>query len=161
MKKLKHSTRPPVAYSPIEILMASNVHPMPEKTRTHWLTRIHLALDAMEKDAAPTPEDWRILSDAVNLTKAMLENGMVTDESGTYESALEAMAVAGARYLEGKRMGFSGTGIQAMRALVSDMADLMAVVSHRDMLKVHNAAAKRVYEVLRGKTRPGDVVVAV
>ena len=148
-------------YTHWDVLMASATAPMPEKTRQSWLTRVYLALDAIERAPAPNEQDWRILSDVVNLMETMLEHGIVTDEDGIKERGKAAMAVAGARYLEGKRMGFTGEGIRAMRALVADMGEIMAQLPHREIVKIHVATERRLAEILRGKKRAGDVVVAV
>ena len=110
---------------------------------------------------SPTEADWRILSDVVNLMETMLVHGIVTDEEGIKERGKAAMAIAGARYLEGKRMGFDGAGIQAMRALIADMGEIMAQLPHREIVKVHVATEKRIAEIVRGKVKAGDVVVAV
>ena len=58
-------------------------------------------------------------------------------------------------------MGFDGAGIQAMRALIADMGEIMAQLPHREIVKVHIATEKLISELVRGKKKPGDVVVAV
>ena len=52
-------------YTHWDELMASNVDPTPEDKRRHQLTRMWQGLRALEQDAAPTPDDWRVVSDAV------------------------------------------------------------------------------------------------
>lgn len=148
-------------YNYLDALFASPVDPMPEATRQSWLTLVYLALESIERAPSPTEADWRILSDVVNLMETMLAHGIVTDEEGIKERGKAAMAIAGARYLEGKRMGFDGAGIQAMRALIADMGEIMAQLPHREIVKVHIATEKRISELVRGKKKPGDVVVAV
>jgi len=148
-------------YTLLDVVKASATHPMPEATRQSWLTRILLALNNIEVGDKPGVEDWRILSDAVNLTETMIDAGLVEDADGIKERGLGEMAVAGARYLEGKPMRLSGEGIQVMRALVQDVGDVMAQMPHRDMVKVHIATERRMAEIVRGKRRPGDVVVAL
>ena len=157
MKKQKQST----LYNHLDVLFASSINPMPEATRQSWLTRVYLALESIERAPSPTEADWRILSDVVNLMETMLVHGIVTDEEGIKERGKAAMAIAGARYLEGKRMGFDGAGIQAMRALIADMGEIMAQLPHREIVKVHIATEKRIAEIVRGKVKAGDVVVAV
>lgn len=148
-------------YSHIDVLMASAVNPMPEKTRQSWLTRILLALRNIESGDRPGEDDWRILSDAVNLAETMIGHGIVSDDDGIKTTGLHAMALAGARYLDGKPMRLSGEGIQAMRALVEDMGELMATMPHRDIVRVHIATEKRIADVVAGRKQAGDVVVAL
>ena len=148
-------------YTHWDVLLASPVNPMPEATRQSWLTRILLALRNIEAGDKPGAEDWRILSDAVNLAETMIVHGIVADEDGIKQRGLNAMADAGARYLQGQPMRLSGDGIQAMRSLVEDIGDLMAILPHRDFVKVHRATEKRISEMLRGKRQAGDVVVAL
>lgn len=155
-RKPRHRTH----YSHMDVLLASPTQPMPAASRLHAMTRFYQALDAMQTAPNPTPEDWRALSDAVNLVETMLSTGLATDEGGTKAACIEAMGQAGQRYLAGKAMRLSGPGIQAMRALLADLDELMQLMPHRDMVRVHIATEKRVAEILRGKVRPGDVVVA-
>ena len=161
MKKRSPTNSVRTFYTYLDALFASPVAPMPETTRQSWLTRVYLALEAIERAPSPTKADWRILSDVVNLMETMLVHGIVADEDGIKERGKAAMAIAGARYLEGKRMGFDGAGIQAMRALIADMGEIMAQLPHREIVKVHVATEKRIAEIVRGKVKAGDVVVAV
>lgn len=62
-------------YSLIDVMMASPTQPLPESQRVHQLTRMHQGLEAMEKSPEPTTEDWRIVSDAVNIVETLVTSG--------------------------------------------------------------------------------------
>lgn len=62
-------------YSLIDVMMASPTEPLPESHRVHQLTRMHSGLDAMEKAPQPTTDDWRVVSDAVNIMETLVTAG--------------------------------------------------------------------------------------
>lgn len=148
-------------YSHVDVLMASATQPMPEALRRHWLTRVHLALEALARGKRPDADDWRMLSDAVNLMETMVRHGLVSDPDGVKERAKAALALSGQSLMEGRVMRVDGVGLMALRDLLADMSELMATMAHRDFVKVHVATERYVREVLLGQGRPGDVVVAV
>ena len=41
------------------------------------------------------------------------------------------------------------------------MGEIMAQLPHREIVKVHVATEKRIAEIVRGKVKAGDVVVAI
>ena len=57
----------PKYYTIMDEMMASPTEPLPMEHRTHQLTRMYEGLAAMEQGANPTTDDWRVVSDAVNL----------------------------------------------------------------------------------------------
>jgi hypothetical protein len=64
-------------------------------------------LAAMEKAPSPTTDDWRVVSDAVNLMETLIETMQVCeDSSGLLMDAITAMAHAGRRNLAGARSGW-------------------------------------------------------
>lgn len=62
-------------YSLIDVMMASPTQPLPESHRTHQLMRMHQGLDAMEKAPEPSTDDWRVVSDAVNIMETLVTSG--------------------------------------------------------------------------------------
>lgn len=62
-------------YSLIDVMMASPTQPLPESHRVHQLTRMHQGLEAMEKAPHPTTDDWRVVSDAVNIMETLVTSG--------------------------------------------------------------------------------------
>lgn len=62
-------------YSLFDVMMASPSQPLPDAHRRHQLTRMHQGLEAMEKSPQPTTDDWRVVSDAVNIMETLVTSG--------------------------------------------------------------------------------------
>ena len=65
--KRSQRTHHVMTYGLLDTLFASPDAPMPAEKRRHQLTRMYGGLRAMETAPAPTRDDWRVVSDAVNL----------------------------------------------------------------------------------------------
>jgi uncharacterized protein YyaL (SSP411 family) len=157
--KRKQQTRPR-HYTLMDELAASPVEPLPIDFRRHQLTRMYEGLAAMEKAPSPTTDDWRVVSDAVNLMETLIESMKVCqDESGLLMDAITAMAMAGKRHKAGGAIRLDGAGIQAVRAILEDYAALIEVLPARVMIRCHRLTEKRLHEMLDGKAKPHDVEV--
>lgn len=154
---MKHKIK--ATYSMMDELMASPSQPMPIEWRRHQLTRMYQGLDSIERGEDPNNDDWRCLSDAVNMTETLIEMGIVEDEQNLIHDAIEALAMAGKRKLAGNTMRLDGKGIQAVRALLSDYASLTEVLSARAMIHCYRKTEKRIQEILRGYKKAHDVEV--
>lgn len=168
---------PPTTYSHLNTLFASPTEPLPEAARRHQLTRMHSGLEALARAAQPTPDDWRVLSDAVNIMETLVQcspwvitqaGGVrdhydVDDNSGLLHDAVREMGIAGARHMqEGKPIRLDGAGIVAMRAVLADYADLLEQLPARVMVEAHRRTEQRIRDILSGRRQPHDVeVVAV
>lgn len=62
-------------YSLIDVMLASPTMPLPPELRRHQLMRMHQGLEAMEKAPQPTTDDWRVVSDAVNIMETLVTAG--------------------------------------------------------------------------------------
>ncbi|MFM9880675.1 MAG: hypothetical protein ACKVOO_09745, partial [Burkholderiaceae bacterium] len=114
---------PQRTYTLMHELMAQPVHPMPEAKRLHQLTVMWQGLRAIETEAAPTRNDWRVVSDAVNLLETLVGMGEAQDASGLLQDAVAALAEAARRHLHaGQPLRLSGQGIQTVRAVLEDYA---------------------------------------
>ncbi|MGB3068477.1 MAG: hypothetical protein WBC18_08015 [Ottowia sp.] len=143
-------------------LMASPTMPMPEAKRLHQLSRMWQGLRALEQDARPTPDDWRVVSDAVNLLETLVTMGEVQDATGLLHDAVRELAIAGARHLqEGKPIRLDGAGIFTIRSVLEDYAGALAALPERTMVRAHRLTEKRISEILAGKRQPHDVEVMV
>lgn len=140
--------------------MASPSDPIPAEDRRHQLTKMYNGLAAMETAPAPTTNDWRVVSDAVNLMETLvLDMKVCEDSGGLLMDAITALAVAGKRNRAGGTIRMDGTGIQAVRALLSDYAALLEVLPARVMIRCHRLTEKRLHDLLDGKRRPHDVEI--
>lgn len=121
---------------------------------------MHLALRALERDTQPTPNDWRIVSDAINLMETMVTMGHVQDTGGLLADAVAAMAVAGARHVdEGKPIRLSGEGMQAVRAVLEDYAEVLRALPERVLIECHRLTERRIQDMLDGRGQAHDVTI--
>jgi hypothetical protein len=117
-------------------------------------------LAAMEKAPTPTTDDWRVVSDAVNLMETLIVDMKVCeDTSGLLMDAITAMAMAGKRNMAGGAIRLDGAGIQAVRAVLEDYAALLDMLPARTMIRCHRLTEKRIHELLDGKRKPHDVEI--
>jgi uncharacterized protein YyaL (SSP411 family) len=156
----KSPAQRPKRYTILDEMMASPTEPLPLSYRTHQLTRMYEGLAAMEKGANPTTDDWRVVSDAVNLMETLIEAMKVCeDASGLLMDAITALAMAGRRNLAGGAIRLDGAGIQAVRAILEDYAALLDVLPARTMIRCHRLTEKRLHDLLDGKRKPHDVEI--
>jgi uncharacterized protein YyaL (SSP411 family) len=146
-------------YTQLDLMLASPTEPMPLDKRTHQLTRMWGGLAAIERAAAPSTDDWRVCSDAVNLMESLVAAGWVDDAQGLLADAVQALAHAGRRHLAGHAIRLDAAGIQAVRAVLEDYAAALGQIDHRTMLYAHRATEARIREIQRGRKRPHDVEV--
>jgi mRNA-degrading endonuclease YafQ of YafQ-DinJ toxin-antitoxin module len=159
----KRPAQRPKHYSMLDELMASPTEPLPQEYRRHQLTRMYEGLAAMEKAPSPTTDDWRVVSDAVNLMETLIETMKVCeDSSGLLQDATRGLALAGRRHKrEGKPIRLDGPSIQAARAILEDYAALLDVLPARTMYRCHRLTERRRHEMLSGKRKPHDVEVTL
>lgn len=147
-------------YSLLDTLFASPDKPMPEQRRTFQLSRMYQGLHAMETAATPTADDWRVVSDAVNLMETLVDMQICEDTAGLLSDAVAALALAGARHLEtGAPIRLDGRGIQAVRSVLADYATVLETLSERTMTECHRRTERRIAEIHQGKTKAHDVRV--
>ncbi len=156
-------------YSLLDVMMASPTQPLPPELQRHQLTRMHGGLESMEKAPTPTTDDWRVVSDAVNIMETLVNNGPwldcdgdpveIKDASGLLQDAVMALAIAGKRHKAGGNIRMDGAGIQAVRAVLEDYSDLLEALPARTMIKAHRDTERRIHEILAGKKKPHDVTV--
>jgi mRNA-degrading endonuclease YafQ of YafQ-DinJ toxin-antitoxin module len=156
----KRPAQRPKHYTIMDELMASPTEPLPLEYRTHQLTRMYEGLAAMEKGASPTTDDWRVVSDAVNLMETLIEAMKVCeDASGLLMDAITALAMAGRRNMAGGAIRLDGAGIHAVRAILEDYAALLDVLPARTMIRCHRLTEQRLHDLLDGKRKPHDVEI--
>lgn len=147
-------------YTLIDEMMASPTEPLPQEWRTHQLTRMYAGLSNLEQADNPTPDDWRVVSDAVNLVETLvLEMKVCQDDSGLLMDAITALAMAGKRSKEGKTLRLDGAGILAVRSILRDYSELLDVLPARTMVRCHRLTEQRIQNILDGKKRPHDVEI--
>lgn len=156
---MKRRRQPPQTYTIMHELMASPTEPLPEASRRHQLTRMWLGLANIETAAEPTTDDWRVCSDAVNLMETMVVMGEVQDSNRLLPDAVMALALAGKRHTEKGTIRLDARGIQAVRAVLEDYAEIVAVLPARTMMRCHRLTEQRIRAILNGKRLAHDVEV--
>lgn len=152
--------RPHRTYSKLDEMFASTTDPMPAAFQLHQVTRMYQGLRALELDAQPGNDDWRVCSDAVNLMETLVAGGVVQDASGLLADAVRALALAGHRHVQtGAAIRLDGAGIQAVRAVIADYKDILAQLPHRTMVRCHRETERRIQDILAGRGRAHDVEV--
>lgn len=148
-------------YGLLDTLFAAPDKPMPEARRNFQLTRMYEGLRAMEQAPAPSADDWRVVSDAVNLMETLVRDmRLCEDATGLLADAVEAMALAGARHLEsGAPIRLDGRGIAAVRAVLADYAEMLETLSERTMTECHRLTERRIYQIQAGQRQAHDVEI--
>lgn len=167
-------------YTRLHELMASTTQPLDEAKQRYQIERMRAALHNIETAPNPTPTDWRLCSDAVNLMETLLTESdvlthgqpipgwwmgcdgnpvQVQDPDGTLLDAVTAMALAGKRKFTHGVIRLDGRGLQAVRGLIDDYEALIAALPARTTLRAHRLTERRVQDILSGKKRPHDVEI--
>lgn len=168
-RRRKHQPAIRETYSWVTELMARPDAPLPERDRTHHVTVILQALRSLERDEAPSTDDWRLCSDAVNMMETLCTHAgwtdatgapvLFSDASGLLMDAITALALASKRHRKGGPIRLSGEGIQAVRAIVEDYAGMLEQLSARSIIRAHRLTERRLRAILSGRSRPHDVEV--
>lgn len=156
MKRRKHH---PIRYTMMDVMMASPDKPMDASKRRHQLTRMWNGLASIETAPAPSTEDWRVCSDAVNLMETMVNMQIVEDANGLIDDAVTALALAGRRHMKNGVIRLDAQGMQAVRAVLEDYASVTEQISERTLIQVHRNTEKRIRKILTGRKQPHDVEV--
>ena len=163
-------------YTTMDALLASPDELMPMASRDHHLGQMHQALQSITTSPEPSTNDWRLLSDCVNMLETLVTRGPwldrvkkadgtrdkieVADSSGLLDDAVRALADAGRRHLkEGKPIRLDGQGLQAIRYALEDYETCLNTLSARTMIAAHRLTEKRLQEILAGKRQPHDIEV--
>lgn len=161
-------------------IMASSTDPLPVDGQLLQIGRMRQALHNIEAAESPTPDDWRICSDAVNCMETLLTQGtvltagksmpgwwigcdgepvQVVDRDNLLMDALAALAYAGQRKFTHGVIRLDGRGLVAVRALIEDYASLIEVLPARAVIRVYRLTEKRIDEIMANKSQSHDVFV--
>lgn len=95
--------------------------PAPKAERDLVIGRFRSDLEAMARGQDPTVDDWRDLSDVVNLVETLaLVQGLLDIDATmpAVRAATAAMVAAAHRFKTTGRFGLDGPGLQALREVV-------------------------------------------
>jgi hypothetical protein len=140
--------------------MASPTEPLPLEKRMFQLTQMFEGLSALERDPAPTYDDWKVVSDALNMMETLLVMGQVEDPDNLIGDAAMALAKAGNRSLKGYPIRLDGTAIHLIRAILQDYCEVLENLPARTMIQAHRQTESRVTKIIQGKSKPHDLRVS-
>jgi hypothetical protein len=146
-------------YTLLDEVFASDRTPIPKAQRVYQLTQMWAGLASLEKSDNPTTNDWRVCSDAVNLMETLVGMNICEDSSGLLNDAIEALALAGKRHMAGNSLRLSGAGIQTVRSVLEDYADMLEVLPHRTVVRCHRLTEQRIREIMAGRGLAHDVEI--
>lgn len=156
-------------YTMMDELMAAPHQPLPEAKRVSHMRNINKALNALISAESPTTDDWRVVSDVVNMIETLTTHAgghwpdcdgdlvHMQDETGLLMQAITAMAMAGKRHMEGGKIRLDGPGISALRAIVESYEDIITLVPERTMIKCHRLTERRMQDILNGRKKAHDI----
>ena len=147
-------------YTHWDVLMASPTEPLPVGKRMFQLTRMFEGLSALERDPEPTYDDWKVVSDALNMMETLLVMGQVEDPDNLIGDAASALAKAGNRSLKGHPIRLDGSAIQLIRAILQDYCTVLDNLPARTMIQAHRQTESRVTKIIQGKSKPHDLRVS-
>jgi len=146
-----------LTYSVMDAMMASPDHPMKAQRRDYQMMIIKTSLASIERAENPTTDDWKIISQAINMMEMLVEMGFAKDEDGLIKDAIDAMASSAQRYKDKKVMRFSGNEMKVIRGIIDDYQTMIENLDERTMIHCHRKTEMRLQEILSGKKRPTDV----
>ena len=146
-----------LTYSVMDAMMASPDHPMKAQRRDYQMMIIRTSLASIERAKNPTTDDWKIISQAINMMEMLVEMGFAKDEDGLIKDAIDAMASSAQRYKDKKVMRFSGNEMKVIRGIIDDYQTMIENLDERTMIHCHRKTEMRLQEILSGKKRPTDV----
>ena len=143
----------------MDVLTASPTEPLPEKKRNWQMMFVWQALRSLEVEEKPTADDLRVVSDVLNMMDTLIKQGILSDESKLIEDAMRAVIEAHRRAVSTGVLRFDGSGMTAIRGVVSDYSDALDVLPARVMIDCHRRTEMRVNSVLAGKRGEFDIVI--
>ena len=149
----------PTTYTLIDEITASPTEPLPEWSKLHQLTMIWQGLKQIETAPEPTRNDWRVVSDAINLMETFVkEMKICEDTNGLLQDATIAMTIAGQRHVDhGKPIRLPGRLINAVRGVLEDYAALLDVLPHRTVVQCHRITERRIRKIMAGRKFENDI----
>lgn len=151
-RRVPHSRDVPM-YTTLEITFASKVSPMPQPWRERNVANMRNGLEALRTADAPTPDDWSMVADSLNLMETMQELGWLDDVDGNLPAAEAALAEAGTRHIAGKALRLDGPGIAACEALIDAYEEVIAILSEQSLMIAVVETERRVRALVRARKK--------
>jgi hypothetical protein len=134
---------------------------LPQREQDRVLTRLERSYASLQADAAPPIDAWRDMTDVVNFLQSLLELEWVTDEGGHIERGKMALHQASEALAHHGKLRLTGQSISALRECLDRFAEILQAMSERSYWQAVRHTNVRVFGLLRGRKKPGDIVVSL
>lgn len=136
-------------YSVMDALLASPETPLPEHKRERQLVLMYEALNNLETAPEPTRQDWERVNDVVLLMDTLLGMNFIQDPDGLIEDAADALGKASDRAVNGKPIRLDGPGLQSVRNILTDYAEVLSALPARTMIQAHRKAEQAAMKLIK------------
>lgn len=133
----------------------------PKAKRNKVMLDFYTALESISKGQHPGENEWRSLSDAVNLVEVIADDLVMLDRSEVLpvvESAVDGMVAAANRYKDGKGMRFDANGLASLREILSIYDYCLLTMKERVIEMAQDIVTKKVQDVLKKNAQAREVV---
>lgn len=136
---------------------ANPEQPMAQAKRDRLMATMWSALEGITRGRHPGEDEWRHLSDAVNVIETLwLRGNLVRAEvEPTWDAACQALARAGRRWHDQRVMRMDAEGLTAVRACVDHYQQALMGLPERDFLMAIFDTRERLACIANG-LRPTD-----
>lgn len=146
-------------YTLFDEIAASHVHPLPEASQKFHLDIIRRGFHNLLTAPEPSNNDWRVVATAINMMETLIEMGVLADPDGLHRDTIRAMEAAGKRHEElDAPLRLDGPGIQAVRNLLEDYAEVLKVLPHRTMVRAHRLTEGKMVKLYGKKTHKKNLI---
>jgi hypothetical protein len=147
-----HNPAAGYAFTLLDEIRASKTDPLPLAQRQARVKDARDNLAMLTHGAEPSRFHWRVLATVGNIFEVMLELEMVNDPEGLLWKAQNTLKAAAEYSIEhGVAPRLVGEEAETIASLINAYEEVMAVISHREFIRVLRETDKRM-RVLR----PGD-----
>jgi hypothetical protein len=144
----------------MDAMLASPDRPMKDDKQTFQMLMIKTSLYSIERAEKPSVEDWKIISQAINMMEMLVEMGFANDDEGLINDAVDAMYTAALRYKDKSVMRFTGNEMKIIRGIIDDYQTMIENLDERTMIHCHRKTEMRLQDILSGKSRTNDVRIS-
>ena len=146
-------------YTLLDEMCASTTEPLTVEWTRKELTSIWDGLAQIETGEAPDKFDWGIVADCVAFSRFFVLMGETQDPHCLLEDAANLMREAKLRYLDTGVLRLSGPGIQLIRGVLEDYAEVIAILPARKVIRCHRLTERWSIKFRKSKKEAGAELV--
>lgn len=154
--KARHQFR---QYTLLDEMCASPIEPLPVEWIRKELTSMWDGLAQIETGEAPDKFDWGIVADCVAFSRVFILMGETQDPHCLLEDAANLMLEAKLRFLDTGVLRLSGPGIQLIRGVLEDYAEVISVLPARRVIRCHRLTERWSIKFRKAKKEAGVELV--